>query len=82
MEKSLGFFKNIVQCFGVQMRTFMEPFTDLEGYDCGLRSRLSQKHDTGYLAEFLRSTDYSVLYMTEDAYSCHYCFLKYVGGGG
>ncbi|MDR2784369.1 MAG: hypothetical protein LBB83_00480, partial [Treponema sp.] len=64
----------------------MEPLTDLEGYDGGLRSRLFQKHDTGYLAEFLRSTDCSVLYMVEDTYTCHYCFLKYNfdgrGGGG
>jgi hypothetical protein len=81
MDKGLEFLGNIVQCFGVQMRTYMEPLMDLEGYDGGFRSRLSQKHDTGYLAEFLRSTDCFVLYMTENTYTCHYCFWKYDGGG-
>jgi hypothetical protein len=82
MEKHLEFLENMVQCFGVQMRTFAEPLADLTGFDGGLRSRLFKNHDTGYLTEFMCAMDCAVLYMAEDSYGCHYCFLKYNGGGG
>jgi hypothetical protein len=82
MEKGIELLGNMAQCFGVQIRVFIEPLLDLTGFDGGLRSRLFQNYDTGRLAEFLRSMDYAVLYMADDTYNCHYCFLKYDGGGG
>ena len=80
MEKNLAFLENMVQCFGVTMRVFDEPLSDLENYDGGLRSCLFQKHDTRPLAEFLRAMDSAVIYILEDIDSCHYCGLKYAGG--
>jgi AraC-like DNA-binding protein len=80
MDKGLEFLENIVQCFGVQMRALGEPLSDLKDCDGGLRSRLFKEHDTNRLAEFLRTMDTAVLYMTQDAYNCHYCFWKLDGG--
>jgi AraC-like DNA-binding protein len=80
MEKHLEFFENILQCFGAQIQVFAEPLSDLTGFDGGLRSRLFKNNDTGQLAEFMCVMDCAVLYMAEDSYSCHYCFLRYDGG--
>ncbi|MDR1220391.1 MAG: hypothetical protein LBK73_12390 [Treponema sp.] len=82
MKKPFELLENMVQCFGVQTRVFVEPLSDATGFDGGLRSRLFKNNDTGQIAEFMCAMNCAVLYMADDSYNCHYCFLKYVGGGG
>jgi AraC-like DNA-binding protein len=81
MKNPLELLENVIQCFGIPMRVFVEPLSDLTDFDGGLRSRLFKNTDAGQLAEFLRAMDFAVLYMTEDPYGCHFCFLKYAGAG-
>jgi AraC-like DNA-binding protein len=74
MEK-LELLKNIVKNFGIQMRIYGEPFSDLEEYDKGLRSRIFQTFDTRRFKEFIRSIEPATMCFSEDLYSCHYCFF-------
>jgi AraC-like DNA-binding protein len=74
MEK-LELLTSIVKNFGVQIRIYGEPFSDLEEYDKGLRSRIFQTFDTGRFKEFIRSIEPATMCFAEDLYGCHYCFF-------
>jgi AraC-like DNA-binding protein len=66
---------DVVKAYGVRMRRYGENLSNLEEYDDGLRSRLFQRNDTSRLAASLRASAAQVLYITEDAYRCRYCFF-------
>jgi hypothetical protein len=74
MEK-LELLMDIVKNFGVQIRTYGEPFSDLEEYDNGLRLRIFRTFETSRLKDFIRSIEPATMCLTEDLYGCHYCFF-------
>lgn len=86
MDRKLALMADVVKNFGVRMSVYEEPLSSLEEYDNGFRLRIYQRFDIKPLEEFLRSLDTAGIYLTEDIYSCHYCFFclgkKYGGGGG
>lgn len=77
MEEIFELLGNIVKCFGVQTQAYSVPLPCLENYDGGLRSRLFKIHDTRYLEEFMLSMERNIIYIAEDSYCCHFCFLKF-----
>jgi AraC-like DNA-binding protein len=76
MQNPLDLLEKIVRAYGVAMRRYGESLTGLEEYDNGLRSLLFSRHDTRRLAEFLRATEFGVLYIMDDPYDCRYCFFR------
>jgi hypothetical protein len=76
MEKKLELMRNTLKNFGVRMLAYDENLSGLVDYDGGFRSRIFKSHDPRRLAEFIRSMEPAILYLTEDHYGCYCCFFR------